>query len=450
MTIHQILGAALLALGHAASAAEPICKSPQFHLGAGTHLGQNKIDLARAQLFFKYAKVDSFRDEFYWQRLEREQGVLKIPENLSDLDKVVRSHKSSGGPLPVIALNYGNRLYDQGDLPRSPEAIQAYSKYAEFVAQTYSDVAPIFEIWNEWNAGFGSKVVPRPKGSVEDYLRLMQGAVPRIRKASPNSLILAGATGNVDMKWSVKFAELGGLKSVDGFSIHPYNYKHHSKRSPEDVLNGLQELQENMSKAAGVSAVPFYLTELGVPSSTSKNGSPEEAVAIYALRFLLLARTQPYICGVWWYELLDSGPQDAEDEHRFGLFRQDGAAKPSAKALAKVAEFLREGKNFTQKKSGNVQSVSWRMPDGSEYVSYWAFKGTEVMPFDGAKYKWVELPINRDSAHMGDERRNNSDIAAGTTMSGTVDAYPKANTKGNADSDIEIGISPVIFKRIKP
>jgi polysaccharide biosynthesis protein PslG len=408
---------AALLLCTAAHAAGSPCKNPQFYIGAGTHMGQNKLDYARAQAFFKHTKINSFRDEFYWQRLEKEPGVIQIPENLANLDQAVRSK----AVLPLIPLNYGNKFYDKGDLPRSTEALEAYSRYAEFVAHTYSAVAPIFEIWNEWNAGFGSPITPRQKGSAQDYVRLMQSAVPRVRKASPKSLILGGATANVDVNWSLQFVELGGLRWVDGFSIHPYNYKHHARRTAEDAVEGLAAFQAQMSKAAGVPAVPFYLTEIGMPSSTSKNGYPEETVAAYTARFLLLARAQPYICGVWWYELFDSGNRPEEDEHRFGLFRQDGSPKPAANVIAHLADFLKDGQDFVQKRDGNIQSVRWRMPGAGEYVAYWSVKGIEAIPFDTSQYATVPLILSR------------------------ADTASPASPPG----ELEVHAQPQIFKRLR-
>jgi hypothetical protein len=37
------------------------------------------------------------------------------------------------GIEPLIILDCGNRLYDNGDKPRSPEAIEAFCRFAEFV-----------------------------------------------------------------------------------------------------------------------------------------------------------------------------------------------------------------------------------------------------------------------------------------------------------------------------
>ncbi|MFM2450489.1 MAG: hypothetical protein RIS44_2939, partial [Pseudomonadota bacterium] len=338
-------------------------------------------------------------------------------------DKAVSNHSVSKGPRPLIPLNYSNKFYDKGDLPRSDEAIEAYSRYAEFVAKTYRSASPIFEIWNEWNAGFGSSVLPRKKGSADDYIRLVQSAAPRVREASPESLILGGATANVDLKWSLRFVELGGLKWVDGFSIHPYNYRHHAKRSAEDAVEVLKALQEQMRQAAGQSSVPFYLTEIGLPSSTGKNGHTEEEMATYTARFLLLIRTQPYICGVWWYELLDSGSRDEEEEHRFGLFRQDGAAKPAAKVVAQIADFLKDGQDFVGNRSGSLQSVSWRMPDGSQHLAYWSLDGQDSLAFDTSLYTEVKLPFNNDANEV-------------TAQQGT----PKV---------ISVGPKPRIFKQLK-
>ena len=422
--VSSVLLLGLVAATPEAQAVESVCKNPQFFIGAGTHMGQNKLDSSRASTFFAHTKVNSFRDEFYWHRLERERGVLKIPDNLADLDTFVRNHAPSKGPLPLIPLNYASKFYDGGDLPRSAEAIAAYAKYAEFVARTYSAAEPIFEIWNEWNAGFGSAITPRKKGSAEDYVKLMQGAIPLIRKASPKSLVLGGATGNIDLNWSLDFVRLGGLKWVDGFSIHPYNYKHWARRTSEDAVDGLIGLQDRMSRAAGVSAIPFYLTEMGIPSSTSKSGHSEDAVATYTARFLLLARAQPFICGVWWYELFDSGDRDDEDEHRFGLFRRNGTAKPAADIIAQLADFLKNGSGFTPKREGNIQSVTWRMPDGSEYLAYWAIKGNDTLSLDLSKYSRVALAF---------------------------DVEPEKSSKRAASSGLlDLGTQPQIFKRLKP
>lgn len=49
----------------------------------------------------------------------------------------------------------------------------------------------------------------------------------------------------------------------------------------------------------------------------------------------------PYVRGVWWYDLIDDGPDAANAEDRFGLFRQTHALKPAAQVVQSLAPFLK-------------------------------------------------------------------------------------------------------------
>ncbi len=379
---------ALLSAAASSAPAPQACgKDRPFYLGAGVHLGQGKGTAAQARQMLSDTGLNAFRAELYWDRLEVTKGWLAIPPKLNELESMI-TQKGADRFFPLIALDYGNPFYDQADLPRSEEAIQGFANYAGFVARTYGESIPLYEVWNEWNSGMGSKVRPRKKGTPEDYVRLLGAAAPEIRKASPKALVIAGATSRIDVKWSRRFAELGGMDLADGFSIHPYNYNERPYRTPENAVSRLAKLQAIMVEASGKPVVPFYITEIGVPTSTAQDGQSEDEVGNYAMRFMLLARSLPYVCGIWWYELYDGGPKDDHAEHRFGLHRQNGDPKPASQAVASLAALLRNGRDFKSQQQGNLFTVSWTAEDGTPHVAQWTNTGSKQL--DAAESKTLE------------------------------------------------------------
>ena len=83
--------------------------------------------------------------------VEREKGKLAMPEQF---DTYVRKAAAEGLNVLLI-LDYANRFYDDGDRPRSPEAIEGFCRYAEFVVRHFGKDVRMYEIWNEWDIGIG-------------------------------------------------------------------------------------------------------------------------------------------------------------------------------------------------------------------------------------------------------------------------------------------------------
>jgi hypothetical protein len=343
-----------------------------FLFGVGVHLGQNQSNADAVTSLLTRVGFNSFRDEMFWGRIEANPNSLAFPDNLAELDKMIKSSASSGKFHPLLVLDYGNNAYDGGDMPQSDAAVQGFARYAKFVAQRYAGQVTAFEIWNEWNGGLGSKKKPREKGSPEAYVKLLQAVVPVIRSAAPNALILGGATSGVDIQWSKRFAELGGVALVDGFSVHSYNYRHPVHRLPEDSIAGVDMLEQTLVKASGKPVVPLYVTEIGMPTNSGNDGHSEEAAAAYAMRFLLLARSQPYVRGVWWYDLIDDGADNTNPEHRFGLTRRDGTIKPAADSIASVLKVIATGSDFHSEMKNNAYTVTWKGGAGESYQAAWA------------------------------------------------------------------------------
>lgn len=353
----------------------------QFILGIGVHVGQNKAGADSVYSLLRHGGFNSFRDEVYWGRLEKQKGVFAFPDNLRELDRLVRTKASEGQISPLLVLDYGNQFYDEHEPPRSPEAIAAFARYCGYVARRYRDTVPIFEVWNEWNGGMGSQKRPRPKGSAEDYVRLLEKAVPAIRDAAPNAIVLGGATAHYDRKWTDAFLRAGGLKWVDGFSVHPYVYDHTFKRLPEHAISALEALQSQLRQANGGRDFPVYVTEIGWPTHEGRNGVSEQASADNMIRFLALASSLPYVRGVWWYELIDGGQNGGDREHRFGIVRKDMTPKPALSAIQSLAPILRDGKARTSgSPDGSAKIVVWDLPDGDQVSAMWSSDGSVSLP----------------------------------------------------------------------
>jgi hypothetical protein len=310
-------------------------------VGACTHFSQGKgiLDLNLDKI--KRAGIVSIRDEVGWGAVEREKGKLALPEQF---DTYVRKAAAEGVSVLLI-LDYGNRLYDDGDRPHSPEAIEGFCRYAEFVVRHFGQQVRLYEIWNEWDISIGMPPQHRTGGSAEDYAKLLKAVYPRIKAADPGVTVMAGActSGGVKKGWLEGIVKLGALDSCDAISIHSYNYSDKfPQRGPEACSVWMTGVQEMLRKYKG-GDVPFYVTEMGWPTHVGKNGTDPELAGSYLARLYLLARTSPSFQGLWWYDFQDDGWKAEYNEDNFGLVRPDLTPKPAYDVLKDITPIVAKG-----------------------------------------------------------------------------------------------------------
>src|SRR5258707_8203753 len=82
-----------------------------FVVGVCTHFGQNKGDVQANLSLIQQLGVQSVRDEVFWQGVEHERGRYAIPKN----SEIFVNAIVAKGLKPLLALDYGNPLYDHGD-----------------------------------------------------------------------------------------------------------------------------------------------------------------------------------------------------------------------------------------------------------------------------------------------------------------------------------------------
>ncbi|WP_321913691.1 cellulase family glycosylhydrolase [Paraburkholderia sp. J11-2] len=274
--------------------------------------------------------LTSVRFDMPWKYIETRQGEYSIP---ADLERYV-DMAIKRGIQPVLILDYGNSLYDGGDKPRSAAAINAYARYATFVVAHFRGRVNQFEVWNEWDNYTGGF---RP-GSPEDYATLFRAVYPVLKATNPDATIVVGA--GVRKGWEERLAELGIVQMGDGLAVHPYNYQVTDDLAPEHCIRALIELEERLRHLTRKAKVDLYVTEIGWPTNIGKFGVSEETQRSFATRLVLLARSLPYIKGIWWYDLVDDGNDPTNKEHHFGLFRIDLTSKSVASGMSSAATFV--------------------------------------------------------------------------------------------------------------
>jgi hypothetical protein len=327
-----------LALLFVALAVSPLAVAFQF--GVCVHLAMAKSDAATVTRLVEQASFNSIRDDAYWSGVERAAGVLEYPARYAESRRAMRTVAQRGGQ-PIVILAYGNQFYDGGGFPVSPEGIAAYARYAGFVVGTLRDSVRQFEVWNEWNSGFGSKPKAR-SGSAADYVELLAPAAAAIRAANPDAMVIGGVTAGVDLAWMRELIAAGGLEHLDAVSVHSYTlFRRHV--NPEGAIRSLDKLHALLKEAAPRRNIPVFVTEMGWPTNQGAHGVTERDAAKYLVRFTVLARSRPWIAGVWWYDLIDDGASGANPQHRFGLVRRDVTPKPAFAAARALAPLVVAG-----------------------------------------------------------------------------------------------------------
>jgi hypothetical protein len=149
---------------------------------------------------------------------------------------------------------------------------------------------------------------------------------------------------------------------------------------------------------------------MGWPTHSGPHGVAEDVAAAYAQRFYLLARTRPWIAGVWWYELFDDGTDPQKREHHFGLLRPDGGSKAAFGALLEIAPLLESSDALVEKTGpsgervlsgrqadGKQLTIAWMPTDDFVHTSPWSLGGQLV----GHGYSVLQSPDSQGAPRLG-------------------------------------------------
>lgn len=321
------------------------CYAESMTVGVGVHpVTFNGAPDKLVELLKEY-NVESIRTDYPWRNVEKEKNKFN-PGN-KKLESFIKI-ASTNGIKPVIILDYGNPIYEkmsasnpQGK-PTSDVTIDAFVKYAEWTTEHFGDEVGIYEIWNEWIQGAGKQNRQEAVGeaSALNYAKLVVRTCNAIKKIDKNKKIIIGSTSAAnpsEVRWlTMVLAHEGVLSCIDGISLHIYGFAVNQKLSPQKTVLPVIVLQNYLkNKFKLQSELPFYITEVGVPSV---NGASYNEIDIKNYFSYIIAEfsKMDYVKGVWWYDFIDDGKDKKNKEHNFGILNNEFIAKPIGNEIKNI------------------------------------------------------------------------------------------------------------------
>jgi hypothetical protein len=373
-------------------------------LGMCSHFGQwwplEVMDLMR-----RYG-IRIFRDEITWDSVEITKGTFAMPERAQSF--LARS--VALGMDPLIIADYANQHYDGGNYPNRPETIAAFARYTGWLGEATRGRVTRFEIWNEWTGGCGMSGRSGDHGP-EAYARLQQASVAALRAARPDAQIMG--IGGECLPWPQR-SELiervgrAGGTAMDVFSIHPYQHP-----LPPENPDMRTQVQDTITRAVEAGLPKrCWVSEIGWNTALTSIGVDRATQASYVVRSLALLQSIPGIEGIVWYDFLDDGDDDGNDQHRYGLAHSLTHRVAPKPGIVAFATHLRLTAGATPRgcfrDAAGVWSARYARTDGGQVMVLWREGGSSILTLPGQVQKIDDV--------VG------TPVAAGQTI--TVDALP--------------------------
>ncbi|EJR0356122.1 Partial Putative uncharacterized protein precursor [Klebsiella variicola] len=307
-----------------------------LEVGVSTHIDSYSKEPDYYINLVKGIGVTSIRNDYWWSQLEVDNKKFNVSSKLKKSTELF-SHLYNNDLSGLLVLGYGNKLYNNGDYPRTDKDIDNFLDYISWVVIRFKGNVKYYEIWNEWYQGTSMERFSKHKPSDKQYLNLIKKVSDRIKILDPGAIVLAGGFNPFDEKqnkWFSGLIEKGFLKYVDGVAIHPYSYYRGSKfRSASLNINEIDKFY-NAYANKGIE-FQIYITEIGVPNGLLVNSFSEKDSANFVNEYIHEASKKKYIKGIWFYDLLDDGQNPFNYEHNFGLFKYDGSMKDVSTLMRK-------------------------------------------------------------------------------------------------------------------
>ena len=211
-----------------------------------------------------------------------------------------------------------------------------------------------------------------PPASADAYLRLVKAVHAAVKQIDSEAEIIAGAITPVGIRegFLTRLVEQGVLNHADALSLHPYIHCDRA-RSPEDWARWMKQVGDDLQRRAG-RPVRVYLTEMAWPAHQGACGISEQEQAENLVKMFLLAKTLPFIKGIWWYDLQNDGPDPKSREHNFGLLDHELRPKPAYLALQQFSGLIREGEYVDSLADGPALRALHLRKNGEDTLALWS------------------------------------------------------------------------------
>jgi polysaccharide biosynthesis protein PslG len=271
------------------------------------------------------------RLDFIWTMVESIPGVY----NFQTFDPFVESMTQRG--IRVLFCldgnnppDNGNPLYDNGISPYTDDGRAAFARFAAAAVSHYKGKGIIWELWNEPDGGFWS-----PHPNVDDYAKLVEMAIPAMRQADPNVLIVGPSISNISdaqaMDFMAALGEKGILQQFDAIAVHPYR-----GTIPESVETDWLNLRRLVDAYSPNKKLPIISGEWGYTTGGSfygLSGLSETERAQYLVRSWLVNSGSGINTSIWY--VLDDYCNDPKNaDCNFGIQQNDVTHTPKMAYVA--------------------------------------------------------------------------------------------------------------------
>lgn len=207
-----------------------------------------------------------------------------------------------------------------------------------------------------------------PKG----YAELLKKSYEKIKAADADATVVLNSICKGDKEFE-ELLKTGVIQNCDVLSLHTYNHSESQfNRTPEAWYKRMLGVGEIVKKYNSGKTKDLFITEMGFNNRTGRNGYSYAQSADYAARLYLLARTIPWIKGIWWYDFQDDGIDESELEDNFGLVKYDLTPKPAYYALQSISHIIKNGE-FAGKfssKNKNLYVLRFKV-DENDVLAIW-------------------------------------------------------------------------------
>jgi hypothetical protein len=326
----------------------------------GNRVRSDEIDAYVGLL--KEAGVQWVREEFSWDRVQREPGgpfgFGGDGSGMYDYDHSVAALRYSGIQIMGL-LDYQPGWFAGQNVPLD----QWVKEWGDYVYQTVAHFGrgggvKYWEIWNEPNVehfGYGAGL-----RTIDDYARLLGVARAAAKSADPDAtIVLAGlapvwnyprSPSTYDyFDYLEALGKLGAWQNFDVLAVHPYRpdspegapwRRDHAATFPEE-MGRLNDLMLRYGPR------PVWLTEVGWTTNRGFPGVSEDQQAQFLARLYVMALAEPSIEKVFWYDFRnDAQPgspydrpafNDTYHEFHYGLLRRAFPLDANSPSLRKPA-----------------------------------------------------------------------------------------------------------------
>lgn len=278
-----------------------VLPSPVVPDGLGVNIHFTDAKAGEAEMMAD-AGFGIIRMDFAWGGIERQKGKYDFSA-YDRLMKTLDAHKIRA----LFILDYGNKLYENGDAPRTDEGRKAFARWVAASVEHFKGRGILWEMWNEPNLGHFWK----PKPNAEDYAKLSIAAGKALRDTAPGELYFGAATSTIDLRFLEESFKNGALEQWDAVSVHPYR-----QQPPETAAQEYRALRALIRRHAPVGR-PFPILSGEWGYSAAWNGYTEERQGKYLPRQWLTNLANDVHTSIW-YDWHDDGQDAKEPEHHFG------------------------------------------------------------------------------------------------------------------------------------